>query len=55
MSAKTKNYLKWAVIAMVLYFVFSTPLQAAGLVHSGVHMLHQAANNAITFVRASTS
>ncbi|HEY2764435.1 MAG TPA: hypothetical protein VGJ13_10560 [Pseudonocardiaceae bacterium] len=55
MSAKTKMYVQWTVIALVLYFVLRSPLQAAGLVHSGVHLLHLAANNGITFVRASTS
>ena len=55
MSAKTKTYVQWTVIGLALYFVWRSPLEAAGLIHSGVHLLHLAANNGITFVRASIS
>ena len=52
MAGNTKKYVTWIVVAFVLFFVFGQPTQAAGIVHGALHLLQQAAEAAITFMKA---
>ena len=52
MSANTKKYVTWIIIAFVLFFVLGQPEQAAGIVRGGVGMLEDAAQSAITFMQS---
>jgi len=51
-SANTKKYVTWIIIAFVLFFVLGQPNEAAAIVHGGLRLLHQAAEAAITFMKA---
>ncbi|MGH4014116.1 MAG: hypothetical protein ACRDSL_09355 [Pseudonocardiaceae bacterium] len=50
MSAKTKKYLTWIIIAFVLFFIISQPNQAADFVRDGVGMLQDAGRRAMAFM-----
>ncbi|HEX2298498.1 MAG TPA: hypothetical protein VHH34_08285 [Pseudonocardiaceae bacterium] len=52
MSANTKKYVTWIIIAFVLFFVLGQPEQAAGIVRSGIDGLESAAQSAITFMQS---
>ncbi|MGH3795801.1 MAG: hypothetical protein ACRDSP_13030 [Pseudonocardiaceae bacterium] len=52
MSANTKKYVTWIVVAFVLFFVFGQPQQAADIVHGALHLLQQAAEAIIMFMKA---
>jgi hypothetical protein len=47
-----KKILLWAGVALLLFFLVSSPLQAAGLVHNILDTLKGGANALITFVRS---
>lgn len=51
-SGNAKKYVTWIVVAFVLFFVFGQPTQAAEIVHGALHLLQQAAEAAITFMKA---
>ncbi len=51
-SANMKKYVTWIIIAFVLFFVLGQPQQAAGIVRSGVDLLENAAEAAITFMQS---
>jgi hypothetical protein len=51
-NANTKKIVTWLIVAFVLFFVLGQPRQAADIVHSGVDVLHQAAEAAITFMQS---
>lgn len=51
-SANTKKYVTWIIIAFVLFFVLGQPEQAAGIVRSGIDGLESAAQSAITFMQS---
>lgn len=51
-SGNAKKVLTWVAIALVLFFVLGQPQQAAEIVRSGVGLLEEGANRAITFMQS---
>jgi hypothetical protein len=50
-AVNLKKILIWAGVALVLFFLVSSPLQAANLVHDVLGSLRTGAEALITFVR----
>lgn len=50
MSPKMKKYLTWAVIAIIVFYVLSSPQQAAGSANSLIGGLQDGAQSVITFL-----
>lgn len=48
----TKKYLTWIVIALVLFYIFRNPTQAAESVQAGVARLQDVAEAVITFMQS---
>ncbi|MGH3929985.1 MAG: hypothetical protein ACRDTF_08420 [Pseudonocardiaceae bacterium] len=51
MKPSTKKYLTWIVIALVLFYLFRDPTQAAETVRDGVAKLGSLAEAVITFLQ----
>ncbi|MGH3916924.1 MAG: hypothetical protein ACRDTC_26465 [Pseudonocardiaceae bacterium] len=51
MKPSTKKYLTWIVIALVLFYLFRDPTQAAATVRGGIAQLQNLAEAVITFLQ----